>query len=288
MSKIYDYFKLEAGTRDFIGHAMALHLDDSYMTRPARETYDRIVLYTSSVAKYGKTPYIYPLYGLGELPQGFARLSAIYGGTYMLDKSIDEIVTDKETGKFVGVRSGDETVKADQLIGDPTYFMDPVGGKDKVRETAKVVRAICLLKHPIPNTADADSVQLIIPQNQVGRKHDIYIASLSHNHNVLPAGMHLAIVSTIIETSTPSLELKPGLDLLGSIHEKFISISSVYEPIDPIQDKDQGIFVTRSLDATSHVETLVEDVKEVWRRVTDGKKLELKKREDGEGAQVQN
>jgi RAB protein geranylgeranyltransferase component A len=49
----------------------------------------------------GKSPYLYPLYGLGELPQGFARLSAIYGGTYMLDKPIDEIVM--EGGK-VGMR----------------------------------------------------------------------------------------------------------------------------------------------------------------------------------------
>jgi Rab GDP dissociation inhibitor len=29
MTKIYDYFGLEAGTRDFIGHAMALHQDDA-------------------------------------------------------------------------------------------------------------------------------------------------------------------------------------------------------------------------------------------------------------------
>ena len=34
------------------------------------------------------------------------RLSAIYGGTYMLDKAIDEIVY--ENGKVVGVRSGTE------------------------------------------------------------------------------------------------------------------------------------------------------------------------------------
>lgn len=88
-----------------------------------------------------------------------------------LDKTIDEIVVD-DKGKFVGVRSGDETVKADALIGDPTYFQSlPVGGKNLVRETAKVVRAICLLKHPVPNTDNSDSVQLIIPQNQVGRKH---------------------------------------------------------------------------------------------------------------------
>ncbi len=36
----------------------------------------------------------------------------------MLDKTIDEIVLDSD-GKFVGVRSGEETVKAKQVIGDP-------------------------------------------------------------------------------------------------------------------------------------------------------------------------
>ncbi|CAO1613868.1 unnamed protein product [Sympodiomycopsis kandeliae] len=284
MTKIFDYFGLEPGTRDFIGHAMALHLDDSYMTRPARETYERIILYTSSVARYGKSPYIYPMYGLSELPQGFARLSAIYGGTYMLDKPIDEIVTD-DSGKFVGVRSGDETVKADALIGDPTYFQKPLGDKTLVRETSKLVRAICLLKHPIPNTDNSDSVQLIIPQNQVNRKHDIYVAALSANHSVLPKDMYLAMVSTIVESDKPELELRPGLDLLGPIHEKFVSVSSVYEP--SISGTDEKIFITKSPDATSHVETIVDDVKDVWRRVTDGKKLELKKREEGEGAQVQ-
>lgn len=34
----------------------------------------------------------------------------------------------------------------------------------------KVIRAICLLDHPIPSTKDALSTQIIIPQKQVGRK----------------------------------------------------------------------------------------------------------------------
>jgi len=125
------------------------------------------------MARYGKSPYIYPLYGLGELPQSFARLSAIYGGTYMLDKSIDEIVTDSD-GKFVGVRSGNETVKAKQVIGDPSYFgsgKNAEGDKLRVIEESKVVRAICILKHPIPGTDDSDSVQIVIPQNQVNRRN---------------------------------------------------------------------------------------------------------------------
>jgi Rab GDP dissociation inhibitor len=143
------------------------------MSRPARETYERIVLYTSSMARYGKSPYIYPLYGLGELPQGFARLSAIYGGTYMLAKPISEIIYD-DKGKFVGVKSDGEIVKAKKVIGDPSYFVEKSGrgeGEEKVFMEGRVVRAICLLRHPIPNTDDSDSVQLIIPQNQVGRKH---------------------------------------------------------------------------------------------------------------------
>ena len=119
----------------------------SYKKKPARPTYERIVLYTSSMARYGKSPYIYPLYGLGELPQAFARLSAIYGGTYMLDKPIDEIVTDAD-GKFVGVRSGNETVKAKQVVGDPSYFGagKNTEGKQRVLEEGKVVRAICILR----------------------------------------------------------------------------------------------------------------------------------------------
>jgi Rab GDP dissociation inhibitor len=126
------------------------------------------------MARYGKSPYIYCSYGLGELPQAFARLSAIYGGTYMLAKPIEKIVTGDD-GKFVGVTSEGETVKAKMVIGDPSYFgagnPDGQDGKMRVVEEKKVVRAICILKHPVPGTDDADSTQIIIPQNQVGRKN---------------------------------------------------------------------------------------------------------------------
>jgi Rab GDP dissociation inhibitor len=205
MRKVYETFGLEPGTQDFIGHAMALYLDDecahllhkphtmvdshfSYIGKPARQAYQRIVLYTSSMARYGKSPYIYPLYGLGELPQAFARLSAIYGGTYMLDKPIDEIVTDND-GKFVGVRSGSETVRAKQVIGDPSYFGSASeSGKLRAVEDGKVIRAICILKHPIPGTEEADSVQIIIPQNQVNRRHGsvFFFSASSQAHSMSP------------------------------------------------------------------------------------------------------
>ncbi|KAF7721375.1 Rab GDP dissociation inhibitor alpha [Apophysomyces ossiformis] len=275
MAEVYEKFGLEPSTQDFIGHSMALHLDDNYLNKPARETIDKIILYVASVARYGKSPYIYPLHGLGELPQSFARLSAIYGGTYMLDRAADEIVY--ENGVAVGVRSGNETARAKQVICDPSY------AKDKVRSTGKVVRAICFLKHAIPGTSDADSVQIVIPQNELGRKHDVYIACVSSNHNVCPKDMYLAIVSTIVETDEPEKEIEAGLALLGSIHDKFVSVLDIEEPLsDGVSDQ---VFVSRSYDATSHFESVCDDVKSIYRRMT-GNELELKQRPSQEHEQA--
>ena len=90
---------------------------------------------SNSLARYGKSPYLYPLYGLGELPQGFARLSAIYGGTYMLDKPIEGYTYD-ENGAINGVTSQGETVKTKCVIADPTYFPDKVKKVGKVGNLA--------------------------------------------------------------------------------------------------------------------------------------------------------
>jgi Rab GDP dissociation inhibitor len=71
MGEIYKYFGLDPMTVDFVGHAIALHRDDSYISKPALDTINRIKLYNESLYRYeGLTaPYIYPRYGLGELPQ---------------------------------------------------------------------------------------------------------------------------------------------------------------------------------------------------------------------------
>jgi Rab GDP dissociation inhibitor len=260
MKEVYDKFGLEASTRDFVGHSMALYQSDDYITAPgvAKETVNRIRLYVNSMARYGKSPYIYPLYGLGELPQGFARLSAIHGGTYMLNASVDEVLY--ENGKVSGIKatmkerdeSGEGmkfTTKAKKIIADPSYF------RGKVKITGYVLRAICILKHPIEKTDGSDSLQLIIPQSQVGRKHDIYIAMASAAHNVCPKGYYVAIVSTIAETNANHhLELQQGFERLGEIEEKFMGPPiPLYAPIESgVKD---NIFISKSYDATSHFET---------------------------------
>jgi len=256
--QLYTKFGLDKNTQDFTGHALALYLNDDYINEPAANLIRRIKLYSDSLARYGKSPYLYPLYGLGELPQGFARLSAIYGGTYMLNTPVDELVY--EGSKVVGIKSGGVVAKCKQVFCDPSYV------KERIKKTAQVIRCICLLNHPIPNTRDALSTQIIIPQNQVNRKSDIYVSLVSNTHQVSAQGWFIAMVSTKVETSTPDLEIKPGLDLLGPIKQKFMSISDYYEPID--DGKDSKVFISKSYDATSHFETTCLDVLDIYKRAT--------------------
>merc|ERR1719193_2787136 len=258
MTEVYKKFGLDANTADFTGHAICLHLDDSYLEKPFADSIRRLQLYYASLSAYGKSPYLYPLYGLGELPQGFARLCAVYGGTYMLDKPVEEIVM--EDGKVVGVKSQGEVAKTKMVIADPSYF------PELVKKVSQVVRAICILDHPVAKANNSPSFQLIIPSNQCDRKSDIYVAVLSNQNQVAAKNYYLGFVSTTVHTANPEAELAAGLELLKPIVHKFVSVKDVYHPVD--DGKESQIFISKSYDATSHFETTCQDIKDIYQRIT--------------------
>lgn len=61
---------------------------------------------------------------------------------------------------------------------------------------------------------------------------DIYVCMISYAHHVAAGGKYIAIASTTVETNDPESEIKPALDLLQPIEQKFISISDLYAPTD--------------------------------------------------------
>lgn len=119
-----------------------------------------MALYLDSIGRYGDSPFLYPIYGLGGLPEAFSRLCAIHGGTYMLNTQVDEVLM--EGDKVTGIRSGDVTATAPLVICDPSYTLKD-GQSSYVKPTGRVIRAICLMNHPIPHTNDAQSIQIILP-----------------------------------------------------------------------------------------------------------------------------
>uniref|UniRef100_A0A2K6EPM5 Rab GDP dissociation inhibitor n=1 Tax=Propithecus coquereli TaxID=379532 RepID=A0A2K6EPM5_PROCO len=226
MRDVYKKFDLGQDVIDFTGHALALYRTDDYLDQPCCETINRIKLYSESLARYGKSPYLYPLYGLGELPQGFpAALEAVCCSLLLLGRKPVWHVTVPNAAGHCNI------ARCKQLICDPSYV------KDRVEKVGQVIRVICVLSHPIKNTNDANSCQIIIPQNQVNRKSDIYVCMISSAHNVAAQGKYIAIVSTTVETKEPEKEIRP-------------------------------IFISRTYDATTHFETTCDDIKNIYKRMT--------------------
>nr|XP_029122178.1 guanosine nucleotide diphosphate dissociation inhibitor 2 [Elaeis guineensis] len=147
-------------------------------------------------------------------------------------------------GKVCGVTSEGETAKCKKVVRDPSYLPN----KPQVRKVGKVARAITIMSHPIPNTDDSHSVQVILRQKQLGRKSDMYLFCCSYSHNVAPKGKFIAFVSSEAETDRPEIELKPGIDLLGPVDELF--------------------FDSYSYDAMTHFESTVMDVLHMYRMIT--------------------
>lgn len=184
----------------------------------------------------------------------------------MLNTNVDEILFDGD-GKVTGIRSGDDIAKAPLVICDPSYTT-----QDRLKPTAKVIRAICLLDHPIPETNDAQSIQIIIPAKQLNRHTDIYIAMVSYSHAICAKGIYVAIVSATVESDQPEQEIQPAIGLLGAILDMFVSVSEIYVPLD--SGKESNLWITKSYDPSSHFEIASIDILQVYEKIV-GEKLDL-------------
>ena len=248
---------IEIDVQDLLGNSL---LTDGVISSDSGEEVDE----GENNRRYSFTymyPYIYPLYGQEGILRGFSNLCSDKGGRVMLGQSYEDVKLG-ENGEVTGVYCSGRLIRCKHVIADPTYF------PEIVRKVGQVVRAVCLLQAGIPNTDNAKSCQIRIPRREYGRKSDadIRIVLLSSDHMVCADGWHVAMLSTTVETDNPEQELEPGFQLLGSISEKFVSVSDVYEPI---EDNGKGnTFICKSEDASHHCDTIAHDIIEIYEGIT--------------------
>jgi len=274
----FKYWKLEAGTVEFLTHACALYRDNSFMDKPALEIVQRMKLYLDSMLRFPNmtSPYLYTLYGLGELPQAFARLAAVHGGTYMLNRDLEgepvfgpgDLTIEYEDKVAVGIKVKDVVAKTKVVIADPSYF------PQLCKPTGKVVRAIALLDTPIAGADPAaESFQVIFPAGQVARTNDLYLFCCGAGHKVAPMGRFVAFLSSTVEGSSEGMtaqqvasrELAAGLQMLSGAKRIFFDMYDTMSPAGP--GVDDKVFLSESFDATTHFETAINDVMGMYKRI---------------------
>jgi Rab GDP dissociation inhibitor len=92
------------------------------------------------------------------------------------------------------------------VIGDPSYLKT-----EQIRPTGRVVRCICLLNYPIPNTSNAESAQIIIPGPQVNRVNDVLVCCMGNSLQATAPGICVAIVFCVDYFRKGQSGLAPGL-----------------------------------------------------------------------------
>lgn len=95
---------------------------------------------------------------------------------------------------------------------------------------------------------------------------------VSNAHAVCAKELYIAIVSATVETENPQKEIEPAIAMLGSIRERFDSVSELFAPINDFAA--ENLHITRSYDATSHFETSDEEVLAIYERIV-GEKFDL-------------
>ena len=115
----------------------------------------RLRSYLRSSGRYGASPFLVGHYGgLGEVAQGFCRVSAVNGGVYILDRKTEEIVTPSSGSgdKFV-VHLDDfpEPLTADVLVASNDQLpssLRPPSAQDAL--LSPIARCIAIIDKAIP------------------------------------------------------------------------------------------------------------------------------------------
>jgi Rab GDP dissociation inhibitor len=282
-AEMYKYFSIDKTAQTFISHALALQADEKHLSEPALPIVQGVKLYADSFLRFGHSPYIYPRYGLGGLAESFSRISSIYGGTFITACKVTSIDYDAD-GKFTGIQFnhqqvGDVKATGKQILGDPSYF-----ATEKSAPINQVARSIVIMSAPIK--AEAENCQIIIPGCNAGRTNDVYVSCLSGKQSVCPKSRFLAVISSSFDGTTIDMtdkkaataacqrELKTAYSLIPSstIIERF---DWVTEQRGPVADTSaNNAFMTQSWDATTHFQSVMDEIFTVYQGMT-GKKFDI-------------
>lgn len=117
----------------------------------------RVKKFLQSLGRYGNTPFLFPMYGCGEIPQCFCRLSAVFGGIYCLKRPINEIHFSQSLDEFHAIKCNDQLIKAKSLVISGTEFnhfahvlhKTDAETTEQTHHCGKLSRAIFIMTRPL-------------------------------------------------------------------------------------------------------------------------------------------
>ncbi|XP_048191476.1 rab proteins geranylgeranyltransferase component A 1 isoform X2 [Perognathus longimembris pacificus] len=157
--------KLTPNLQYFVLHSIAMTSESNSSTIDGLKATKNFL---HCLGRYGNTPFLFPLYGQGELPQCFCRMCAVFGGIYCLRHSVQCLVVDKESRKCKAIidQFGQRIISKHFIVED-SYFSESTCSQVQYRQ---ISRAVLITDRSVLKT-DSDqqiSILTVPPAEQAG------------------------------------------------------------------------------------------------------------------------
>eukprot|EP01128_Nolandella_sp_AFSM9_P007834 TRINITY_DN4417_c0_g1_i1.p1 TRINITY_DN4417_c0_g1~~TRINITY_DN4417_c0_g1_i1.p1 ORF type:complete len:521 (-),score=110.62 TRINITY_DN4417_c0_g1_i1:98-1660(-) len=209
---------LTANLRNFVVNSLAMiptqqSEDDSISTAEGLQQTGRFL---TSLARYGSTPFLVPLYGTGELAQAFCRLAAVYGATYCLSiapSSISVAEVEGETSSRVSGITVDKDITCDHFVCNA----DHAEQKYITGTSATLSRAVLITAASLND--DKIFMATIPAGSKYGNEHSITLFQTDESLSTCPPGCYIVHITTTASspTSTAYDDLSPFIEDFFSV-----------------------------------------------------------------------
>lgn len=192
-AQLMQHMALTPTLRTFLAQSIAFCNHDV----SAQQAMNAVFTYQQSLMRFAtKTPFLYPNYGTGELPQAFCRLCAVHGGTYVLRRGAAAVITrEREHAQNeypVGVVTTENEVVHAQHVFLSNQLLTP-----PCDDGPKLWRVAAVLNGSITNANEPDRVLVTVPARLWGNNVDIRIRQLDSSVMVCEPGNFVLYAETV-------------------------------------------------------------------------------------------
>ncbi|NXH10912.1 RAE2 geranylgeranyltransferase, partial [Bucco capensis] len=157
--------QLTPSLQHFILHSIAMVSETDCSTLDGLQATKKFL---QCLGRYGNTPFLFPLYGQGEIPQCFCRMCAVFGGIYCLRHSVQCLVVDKESGRCKAIVDHfGQRISANYFIVEDSYLSESTCTNVCYRQ---ISRAVLITDQSVLNTDAEQQVSILtVPPVDLGK-----------------------------------------------------------------------------------------------------------------------
>lgn len=182
----------------------------------------RLNKFVESLGRYGNSPFLFPMYGCGEIPQCFCRLCAVFGGIYCLQQGLKSIREDGEKLR-VELETGEEISVGNIVLGPRTMRKSI-----QVMPEVHLARAIFIVDQPLKDTNEKPKGGGVEFIRLTHGSSEAFLIQLSHYSGCCPKDVFLYhLIGTTSSDTLPREALQPFMDQIFKAGEDEASRSKI-------------------------------------------------------------